>query len=236
MFFWNPFMTPEYFVFMLPPLILGLYAQGKVQATYAKYSRVANRRGLTGGQAARYILDSAGLSHVSVERTAGQLTDHYDPRSKVLRLSDGVCNSRSVAALGIAAHECGHAIQHDTGYVPLAFRNNLFPVANLGSTLWMPLIFIGFLLMVSKNALGVMLFDLGIVAYALFAVFSVVTLPVEFNASKRALAVLTEQGVVTTDERKHAKKVLDAAALTYVAAALSAIMMLLYFLRLRSSD
>lgn len=224
---------PTYIVYMLPALVLGLYAQGKVKSTYAKYSKVANRRGLTGAQAARYILDSSGMSHIPVEHTSGQLTDHYDPRRKVLRLSDGVYNSRSVAALGIAAHECGHAIQHDTGYVPLSFRNNLFPVANIGSNLGVPLVIVAFFLGAGHNVLGDMLFNIGILAYAMAVVFSVVTLPVEFNASSRAVAVLTDRGIVTTDESKHAKKVLNAAALTYVAATLSAIMMLLYLLGLR---
>jgi hypothetical protein len=232
MFFWDP----TYLVYLFPAILLGLFAQGKVQSTYAKYSKVANRRGLSGAQAARYILDSADLPHVTVEHIPGRLSDHYDPRTKVLRLSDGVYNSRSVAALGIAAHECGHAIQHDTGYLPLAFRNNFYPVANLGSNLALPLVFIGILLGVGRGMLGGVLFDLGILAYAMAVVFSLVTLPVEFNASKRAMAVLTERGVVTMDESKHAKKVLDAAALTYVAAALSAVMTLLYLMGLRSQD
>ena len=227
------FFDPMYFLYLAPALIFGLYAQGKVKSTYQKYSQVANRRGLSGGQAARYILDSAGLQHVPVEHISGQLTDHYDPRSKVLRLSDGVYNSRSVAALGIAAHECGHAIQHDTGYVPLTFRNNFFPIANIGTNLALPLIFIGFIIGTGQGVLGPALFDLGILAYAMAVVFSLVTLPVEYNASSRAMAVLTEHGIVTMDENKHAKKVLDAAALTYVAAAMSAILTLLYLIGLR---
>ncbi len=227
------FFDPMYLLYLAPALIFGLYAQGKVKSTYQKYSQVANRRGLSGGQAARYILDSAGLQHVPVEHISGQLTDHYDPRSKVLRLSDGVYNSRSVAALGIAAHECGHAIQHDTGYVPLTFRNNFFPIANIGTNLALPLIFIGFIIGTGQGVLGPALFDLGILAYAMAVVFSLVTLPVEYNASSRAMAVLTEHGIVTMDENKHAKKVLDAAALTYVAAAMSAILTLLYLIGLR---
>jgi len=227
------FFDPMYLLYLAPALIFGLYAQGKVKSTYQKYSQVANRRGLSGGQAARYILDSAGLQHVPVEHISGQLTDHYDPRGKVLRLSDGVYNSRSVAALGIAAHECGHAIQHDTGYVPLTFRNNFFPIANIGTNLALPLIFIGFIIGTGQGVLGPALFDLGILAYAMAVVFSLVTLPVEYNASSRAMAVLTEHGIVTMDENKHAKKVLDAAALTYVAAAMSAILTLLYLIGLR---
>ena len=227
------FFDLTYLLYLAPALIFGIYAQGKVKSTYQKYSQVANRRGLTGAQAARYILDSAGLQNVPVEHISGELTDHYDPRNKVLRLSDGVHNGRSVAALGIAAHECGHALQHDTGYVPLTFRNSFFPVANIGSNLAFPLIFIGILLGLGKGMIGGVLFDIGILGYAMAVVFSVVTLPVEYNASSRAMAVLTESGIVTTDENKHAKKVLDAAALTYVAAALSAIMTLLYLIGLR---
>jgi len=224
----------NYLIYMLPAILLGLYAQGKVQSTYGKYSRVPSRRGLTGAQAARYLLDSAGLQDIAIERVPGQLSDHYDPRSKVLRLSDAVYTSPSVAALGIAAHECGHAIQHDTGYVPLSFRNNFYPVANIGTNLGWVFIFIGFLLI--NSDLGKGMFTLGILGYAAAAVFSIVTLPVEFNASKRAMAVLTEKGIITMDESEGAKKVLDAAALTYVAAALSAIMTILYLIGLRRDD
>ncbi|MFH1741605.1 MAG: zinc metallopeptidase [bacterium] len=230
------FFDIHYLIYLLPAILLGLYAQGKVKSTFAKYSRVANRRGLTGAQAARHILDSAGLQDVPVEHVPGRLSDHYDPRSRTLRLSDGVYNSPSVAAMGIAAHECGHAIQHDTGYVPLSFRNNFFPIANIGSSLALPLVFIGFLLGAGKTVLGGALFDLGILAYIMFVAFTLVTLPVEFNASRRAMAVLTERGIVTIDEGQHAKKVLDAAALTYVAAALSAVMTLLYLIGLRGDD
>jgi hypothetical protein len=224
----------NYLIYILPAIILGLYAQGRVQSTYAKYSRVPSRRGLTGAQAARYLLDSAGLQDVAIEHVPGQLTDHYDPRSRVLRLSDAVYNNPSVAALGIAAHECGHAIQHDTGYIPLTFRNNLYPVANLGTNLGIWFIIFGVAL--AGSNLGKGMFTLGILGYAAAVVFSIVTLPVEFNASKRAMAVLTEKGLITMDESEGAKQVLDAAALTYVAAALSAVMTLLYLLGLRGND
>lgn len=212
-----------YFVFALPALLLGLYAQFKVKSAFSKYSKVRNAAGITGAQAARRILDANGLTHVDVERTQGVLSDHYDPRSKTLRLSPAVYEGPTLAAVGVAAHEAGHALQDKTGYAALKLRSAMVPAVQFGSWLG-PIIFIVGLLM-SFTTLA----WLGLILFGATAVFALVTLPVEFNASNRAKQVLVGQGILAPQEMGGVNKVLDAAALTYVAAALQAIMTLLYY-------
>jgi Zn-dependent membrane protease YugP len=212
-----------WFVLVLPAFLLAMYAQYKVKSTFAQQSKVASASGSSGAQIARSLLDAKGLNNIPVELTPGSLSDHYDPKSKVLRLSPEVYKGTSVAALGIAAHEVGHAVQHQQEYIPLNIRNNIFPVASLGSTLAMPLIFIGFLLNFANLTL------LGIIAFSFAVFFQLVTLPVEFNASNRAMAMLEGGGFITRTEVGPTKKVLDAAALTYVAATLVAIAELVRF-------
>lgn len=217
------YYDPTY-VFVLIGVVLSLLASAKVKSTFSKYSNYRSSRGMTGAEAARQVLQSAGIRDVQIEHIAGNLTDHYDPRSKVLRLSDSVYGSTSVAAVGVAAHECGHAIQHAHGYGPLKFRSVLVPVANFGSKIAWPLILIG-LLINSKSSM--FLIEAGIIAFSLAVLFQLVTLPVEFNASGRAIRVLADSGIMYGEEIKAAKKVLSAAALTYVAAAASGILQLL---------
>ena len=224
-----PLLFDWTFLLLLPALGLAFYAQAKVKGTYKTFSRVASRRGLTGAQVARYLLDHSGLQHVHVSGVRGTLTDHYDPRKKVLNLSEGVHNSSSVAALGIAAHEAGHAIQHGLGYSPVVLRNSIVPVANFGSSLAFPLFLIGFFFRIPT------FMDIGIVFFSLAVLFHVVTLPVELNASQRALALLRSEGYLEQDELSKAKKVLTAAAWTYVAAATMAAVQLLRLIVLRGS-
>ncbi len=216
-------IDPTYILVVIGFLIC-LLASAKMKSTFSKYSRVRNHSGMTGREAAERILNRAGIYDVRVEHVPGDLTDHYDPRSKVLRLSDATYNSTSVAALGVAAHECGHAIQHDTGYVPLQIRGALVPVVNLGSTIAWPLIIIG-LFFSSRSSM--LFLNLGILAFSLAVLFQIVTLPVEFNASSRAIHILGGSGMLYEDEVNATKKVLFAAALTYVAGALSSILQLL---------
>jgi len=213
---------------LIPPLLLALYAQQKVRSTYARYSRVGASSRISGAEMARRILQASGTAEVKVERTAGRLTDHYDPRRRILRLSQGVHDSSSLAALGIAAHETGHALQHHTGYAPLYLRNAVYPVASLGSSLAFPLFFIGFLF--SRRGPSILM-DLGILLFAGAVVFSLLTLPVEFNASRRALVLLKEGGYLQGAELEGARRVLSAAALTYVAStAMAAVQLLRLFL------
>ncbi len=219
------------FLLVIPALILALYAQSRVRGAYRKYSQVGSQSRLTGAQAAYQLLQTAGAGDVQIEKTPGDLTDHYDPRKKVLRLSQGVHDSSSIAALGIAAHETGHAIQHHDHYQPMALRSLIYPVANLGSTLAFPIFFAGFIFSRGPN----ILMDIGILLFTGAVAFSVVTLPVEFNASKRALALLEERRFLTPDEMAGARKVLGAAALTYVAATAMAAVQLLRMFILRSS-
>ncbi|WP_304508995.1 zinc metallopeptidase [Anaerotignum sp.] len=223
------------FFLLILAFILSLYAQSNVTGTYNKYAKVQNRRGYTGSQVATMMLQNSGIYDVSVERVAGNLTDHYDPRTKTLRLSQGVHDSTSVAALGIAAHETGHAIQHDVGYAPLALRSIFVPVANLGSRMAMPLVFIGILF---RGSTGNFMIELGIIFFAAAVAFTLITLPVEFNASSRAIDLLVDQSFLDENEIGGAKKVLKAAALTYVAAAIVAVMQLLRLLAIfgRRSD
>ena len=217
------YFDPTYMLVILG-VIICMMASAKMNSTFNKYSRVRNHSGMTGREAAEEILRRAGIYDVRVEHISGNLTDHYDPRSKVLRLSDATYNSTSVAAMGVAAHECGHAVQHETGYVPLKIRGALVPIANFGSTIAWPLIIIG--LFFNSRSSAVFL-NLGILAFSLAVLFQIVTLPVEFNASNRAIRVLGSSGMLYEDEVKATRKVLTAAALTYVAGAASAILQLL---------
>ena len=216
---------PLYLLFMVPAFILSLVAQGLVKSSFSKYSKVGNRRGITGAEAARRILDSSGLSDVRIEPAQGRgLSDHYDPRTKVLRLSPDVYGKASLASVGVAAHEAGHALQDSRRYTPLKLRSALVPAAQLGSTLAWPLLFLGMFL-------GVMgMVKLGVIFFSGAVLFQVVTLPVEFNASARAMRALEGVGILSGDELSGARRVLSAAALTYVAAAVTAVLQLLYFL------
>lgn len=215
------YFDPTYILIVIGAL-LSLAASAKVKATFSKYSRVRSLSGMTGAEAAERILHSAGIYDVTIQHVSGDLTDHYDPRNKTLNLSDSVYNQTSVAALGVAAHECGHAIQHDKNYVPLSLRGIILPVANIGATISWPLIILGVILSWSQT-----LIYLGIFLFSFAVLFQIVTLPVEFNASKRAVKVLNDTGILYGDELKHTKKVLGAAALTYVAAAAASILQLL---------
>ena len=217
------YFDPTY-VLVLIGVIICMVASAKMNSTFSKYSRVRSRSGLTGREAAEMVLQSMGIYDVRVERVSGNLTDHYDPRSKVLILSDSTYNSPSVAAIGVAAHECGHAMQHARGYAPLSLRSALVPIANFGSTIAWPLILLGFLFTGETSA---MFLKIGVLAFSLAVLFQLVTLPVEFNASRRAMQVLGSNGMLYQDELSATKKVLTAAALTYVASAASAILQLL---------
>ena len=219
-----PMYFDSTYMLVLIGVIICMVASAKMNATFNRYSRVRSRSGLTGREAAERILYSAGIRDVRVEHVPGNLTDHYDPRRKVLRLSDATYNSNSVAAIGVAAHECGHAIQHETGYVPLAVRGSLVPIANFGSSIAWPLILIGLFM---NSGMSAVLLNLGILAFSLAVLFQIVTLPVEFNASGRAVKILGSTGILYEDEVRDTKKVLKAAALTYVAGAASAILQLL---------
>lgn len=217
------FYDPTYFLVLIG-VVLSLVASARVKSTFNRYSQMRNSRGMTGAQAAEQVLHGAGIYDVRIEHVRGNLTDHYDPRNKVLRLSDSVYGQTSVAAVGVAAHECGHAIQHAKGYAPLRFRNVLVPVANFGAKIAWPLILIGLLINSESSWL---LMQAGIIAFSLAVLFQVVTLPVEFNASSRAIRVLADRGIMFGEEIVAAKKVLSAAALTYVAGAASSILQLL---------
>jgi len=211
--------------------IITMYAQTKVKSTFARYSKVRSRGGLTGAQVAKKILSTNSIYDVEIEESRGLLSDHYDPIKKKLRLSNEIYNSTSVAALGVAAHEAGHAIQHKVAYAPLNIRHGLFPIANLGSSLAMPLFIIGLFF---QRGMG-FLMDIGIYLFLGAVVFQLVTLPVEFNASRRALHQLETGGYLARDEIGSAKRVLSAAALTYVAAAAVAIMHLVRLLLIRGA-
>ncbi len=205
--------------------VLSLGASAVVNSTFRKYSRVRSLSGMTGAQAAQKILNAAGIYDVSVQHISGNLTDHYDPGAKVLRLSDSVYGETSVAAIGVAAHECGHAIQHQHSYVPLRLRTAIFPVASFGSKIAWPLILLGIILSMSQT-----LIYAGIFLFSFAVLFQLVTLPVEFNASRRAVKILDDSGILYGDEVGITKKVLGAAALTYVAGAAAAILQLLRLL------
>ena len=217
------YFNPMYFVFALPALILALIAQARVQSDVNKYSRVRTSRNATGAQVARAILDNAGLPDVAVERTNGLLTDHYDPLSRTLRLSANVFDTPSVAAVGIAAHETGHALQHQARYFPLTVRSAIVPAVQFGSFLGPIVFFLGMLLNVTPLAWA------GVILFGGVAAFALVTLPVEFDASRRAKELLFQFGFATGDELVGVNRVLDAAALTYVAGLAQALSTLLYY-------
>lgn len=212
-----------YVIFVLPALLLAMWAQAKVSSTFNRYSKIASQSGLTGYDAARKILDSNGLHHVKIEHIAGNLTDHFDPKANVIRLSDSVHSKNSIGAVGVAAHEAGHAVQHSEGYLPIKIRNAVVPAANIGSYAAFPLALLGIL--VSSE----WLINAGIILFSAVVFFQLVTLPVEFNASSRAIRVLGED-VLDKQEVRGVKKVLSAAAMTYVAAAATAVMNLVRLL------
>ena len=219
--YYGYYFDPTYILIIIAAII-SLIAQWRVNSAFSKYSRVASMSGMTGAQAARMILQSNGINDVSVQRISGKLTDHYNPSTKVLNLSDSVYGSTSVAAIGVAAHECGHAIQHARGYFPLSLRTALVPVANIGSQLSWVFIIVGAILSFNQT-----LITIGIIMFSAAVLFQLVTLPVEFNASARALEQLESNGILYRDEVSQTRKVLSAAALTYVAAAATAILQLL---------
>lgn len=219
--YYGMYFDPTYWLVIIGA-VLCIIAQFRVNSTFKKYARVRSRSGMTGAQAAQRILELSGIYDVRVEHIRGELTDHYDPANKVLRLSDATYGSTSVAAIGVAAHECGHALQHNKGYAPLQIRTALVPAANIGSKLGIPIILLGVLF--GMNQLFI---QIGIWVFALAVLFQIVTLPVEFNASGRALRMLGDYGLMGSDETSGCRKVLSAAALTYVAAAASSVLQLL---------
>ncbi|MDE6357957.1 MAG: zinc metallopeptidase [Eubacteriales bacterium] len=220
-FYFDPTM-----IILIPAIILTAFAQMKVSAAYSKYSNIPNERGLTGAQVAKELLERQGIYNVSVEMVEGRLSDHYDPKANAVRLSRANYSSASVAALSVAAHEVGHAIQHSKGYAPLSFRTALFPAVNISSKISWPLIFIGLLFGFGN----MLLLKIGIVLFAVVVLFQLVTLPVEFNASKRANAMLEGYGFLSSNEISGSKNVLNAAALTYVGAAATSILQLVRLL------
>ena len=225
------FYDPTYILVMIG-VVICLLASAKMNSTFSKYSRVRSHSGMTGKEAAEALLHREGIYDVRVEYVAGNLTDHYDPRSKELRLSDATYQQTSVAAIGVAAHECGHAIQHARGYAPLSIRSALVPVANFGSSIAWPLIIIG---LIMNSQTSQLFLNLGVIAFSMAVLFQIVTLPVEFNASRRALKILGNTGMLYPDEVRETRKVLTAAALTYVAGAASAILQLLRLIMISNS-
>lgn len=215
------FYDPTY-ILVIIGVIITLVASTRVKSTFNKYSGIRSLSGITGARAAAMLLESQGIYDVKIEHVRGELSDHFDPRNKVLRLSDTVYGSTSVAALGVAAHECGHAVQHDKGYAPLKIRAALVPVVNFGSRLSWPIILLGVLFGLNENFINI-----GIALFSMGVLFQLVTLPVEFNASNRAMNMLESNGILRGDEVRHAKKVLNAAALTYVAGAAASLLQLL---------
>ena len=212
-----------YLLISLPALLLGFYAQAKVQGSFSKYSKVRTSNGMTGAEVARKVLDANHLESVQIEQTKGTLSDHYDPRSRILRLSQTVFSTPSVAAAGVAAHEAGHAIQHSQNYGPLALRSLMVPTVQLGSWLGPIVFMVGFLFQSSNLAL------IGLLLFAATAVFSIITIPVEMDASRRAKELLSTTGIIYSGEMEGVNKVLDAAALTYVAGAVQVLSTLLYY-------
>ena len=234
------YWDPTYLMVIIGGMLC-LLASARVKSTYNRFSKTYGRRGITGAQAAQMILERNGIRDVSIEMTPGNLTDHYDPKNKVLRLSANVYQSTSVAAVGVAAHECGHAIQHQQAYYPLIMRSTIVPVVNFGSMISWPLIIIGLLLGrgTTQGTLGSILVQAGILLFTVVVLFQLITLPVEFNASKRAMIAIEQDQILEIDEQREARKVLNAAALTYVASAAAAILQLLRLLMLfggRSRD
>lgn len=230
-----PMYYDSSYILVIIGIVICLVASARMKSTFSKYSRVQSMSGMTGAQAAQRILSLSGISDVRIEHVNGNLSDHYDPRSKTLRLSSSTYGAGSVAAIGIAAHECGHAIQHARAYAPLTIRSALVPVANIGSMMAWPLILIG-LFFSSKSSL--LFLNIGILAFSVSVLFQFVTLPVEFNASKRATQILADSGILGAEETGMARKVLFAAALTYVAGAAASALQLLRLLMLggRRSD
>ena len=224
--FYYYYMDYWYVVLVIPAILLGVIAQISVSTTFNKYSKKLSRRGITAAEAATRILRDNGLSHIRVERIGGNLTDHFDPKNNVIRLSDSVCDSTSIAAIGVAAHEAGHAVQHATNYIPIKIRNSIVPVANLGSRLAPLLIIFGLVLSFEP------LVWIGIILYSAMALFQLVTLPVELNASRRATKTITNMMLLDDEEVKGAKKVLTAAAFTYVAALITTLAHLFRFIML----
>lgn len=218
-------------IILIPAVILTIYAQSKVQSSFAKYLRVSTKRGSTGVQVARHLLDQHGLQDIPIELSHGKLSDHYDPTKRILRLSQEVYGGDSIASVSVAAHEVGHAIQHANGYIPLSLRNKVFPIARIGSSLAWPFMIIGLLI----PGLG-RLMNIGILLFGAAVIFQIITLPVELNASSRALKLLDANGFVVENESKGAKKVLQAAALTYIAAMASGIAQLLRLILIRNKN
>ena len=228
MFLFDPF----WFLIMIPPFVFMIYAQAKVNSAFKKYSNMPNSQRVTGAEAAEKLLQANGLTNVRVEGVKGRLGDHYDPSKKVLRLSPAVANTPSVAALGIVAHEVGHAVQDKVGYAFLKFRTSLVPAANLGSTLGYIFVILGLLLAWFGTKFGLTVVWIGVFLFSLAVIFSLITLPVEYNASNRARQMLRSTGMVSVQEYDGASAVLSAAALTYVAATLQAVAQLFYFVLL----
>jgi uncharacterized protein len=223
--FW---LDPTYIMFALPGLVLALVATAVTKSTFSKYSRIASRSGLTGAQAARRLLDAEGLRDVGIETVQSFLGDHYDPRTRTLRLSPDVYRSNSLSAIGVACHEAGHALQHAHEYAPLAMRTALVPVTQLSSNAALPMILLGMIFRFP------MLINLGIIFFSVAVLFAIVTLPVEWNASARAKRLMVADGIVAADEQQRAGAVLNAAFMTYIASAVTAVLMLLYYLSLGS--
>ena len=227
------YYDPTYFL-LIPAILFAMIAQGMVKSAFRRYSKVKNSKNYTGAEAARIVLDSNGLCDVNIEQIKGSLTDNYDPRKRVLHLSESVYGVNSIASISVACHEAGHAIQHSKGYVPLKMRNVIAPIVNIASKLTWPVIIVGIVLLSSGNyAPGNLLLDIGIIAFAAIVGFQLITLPVEFNASHRAIEQMLELSLISTEESGGSKKVLRAAALTYVAALAVSIVNLIRILALR---
>lgn len=222
-------------IILIPAIIFTMYAQSKVNSNFRRYSNIRNARNMTGAEAARRMLDANGLPNVQIEQIRGSLTDHYDPRKRVLRLSQSVYGVNSIAAVSVACHEAGHAVQHAESYKPLKVRNSIVPLVNFASSLTWPLVILGILLLANGSYMGDLLFNIGVITMLAVILFHTVTLPVEFNASSRALRQMDDLGIITEEENKGASKVLRAAAMTYVAALATAIANLLRILVLRGN-
>ena len=222
-------------IILIPAILFTMYAQSKVNSNFRRYSNVRNARNMTGAEAARRMLDANGLGNVQIEQVRGSLTDHYDPRKRVLRLSQSVYGVNSIAAVSVACHEAGHAVQHAESYKPLKIRNSIVPLVNFASSLTWPLVILGIVLLANGSYMGDLLFNIGIITMLAVILFHTVTLTVEFNASSRALKQMDELGIITEEENTGANKVLKAAAMTYVAALATAIANLLRILVMRGS-
>lgn len=220
------YFDPLYIILVLPAVIFSVIASAMVKSTFNKYSRIRSHRGITGADAARRVLDANGLYHVGIQRVSGNLTDHYDPRANVIRLSDATYDNTSPAAIGVAAHEAGHAVQHAVGYMPIQIRTAIIPITNIGAKLTMPLVLLGIFLSY-YGSIFIYLAYAGVICFSLSTLFQLVTLPTEFNASRRALVAIEQYGLLDREELGQTKKVLTAAAMTYVAALAVSLMQLL---------